>query len=100
MIGYGETNSAMYEAAPKELYSRAAKANMMVLLEISVKWPSGILASTGYSMMVVDKENRIVVLLDAINQNRGFILSNAAGTLLGSAAVRVAPLRRRRTRCH
>jgi outer membrane protein OmpA-like peptidoglycan-associated protein len=33
-IGYGETNPAMYEAAPKELYSAAAKANMRVLFEI------------------------------------------------------------------
>jgi OOP family OmpA-OmpF porin len=33
-IGYGETNPAMYEAAPKELYSPAAKANMRVLFEI------------------------------------------------------------------
>jgi outer membrane beta-barrel protein len=36
-IGYGETNPAMYEAAPKELYSKAAKANMRVLFEIVVK---------------------------------------------------------------
>ncbi len=36
-IGYGETNPAMYEAAPKELYSKAAKANMRVLFEISVQ---------------------------------------------------------------
>jgi outer membrane beta-barrel protein len=36
-IGYGETNPAMYEAAPKELYSVAAKANMRVLFEIIVK---------------------------------------------------------------
>lgn len=36
-IGYGETNPAMYEAAPKELYSKAAKANMRVLFEIIVK---------------------------------------------------------------
>ena len=33
-IGYGETSPAMYEAAPKELYSSAAKANMRVLFEI------------------------------------------------------------------
>lgn len=33
-IGYGETNPARYEAAPKELYSEAAKANMRVLFEI------------------------------------------------------------------
>jgi outer membrane protein OmpA-like peptidoglycan-associated protein len=37
MIGYGETNPAMYEAAPKELYSKAAKANMRVLFEIVVQ---------------------------------------------------------------
>jgi len=36
-IGYGETRPAMYEAAPKELYSKAAKANMRVLFEIIVK---------------------------------------------------------------
>ena len=36
-IGYGETRPAMYEAAPKELYSKAAKANMRVLFEIVVK---------------------------------------------------------------
>ena len=36
-IGYGETNPAMYEAAPKELYSKAAKANMRVLFEITVQ---------------------------------------------------------------
>jgi hypothetical protein len=36
-IGYGETNPAMYEAAPKELYSKAAKANMRVLFEIIVQ---------------------------------------------------------------
>ena len=33
-IGYGESNPAMYEAAPKELYSPAAKANMRALFEI------------------------------------------------------------------
>ena len=37
MIGYGETNPARYEAAPKELYSPAAKANMRVLFEIVVQ---------------------------------------------------------------
>ena len=37
MIGYGESNPAMYEAAPKEIYSKAAKANMRVLFEIVVK---------------------------------------------------------------
>ncbi|MHB8828834.1 MAG: OmpA family protein [Syntrophales bacterium] len=36
-IGYGETNPGMYEAAPKELYSPAAKANMRVLFEIIVQ---------------------------------------------------------------
>ena len=36
-IGYGETNPAMYEAAPKELYSKAAKANMRVHFEIIVE---------------------------------------------------------------
>jgi outer membrane protein OmpA-like peptidoglycan-associated protein len=36
-IGYGETNPAMYEAAPKELYSKEAKANMRVLFEIIVQ---------------------------------------------------------------
>jgi OOP family OmpA-OmpF porin len=36
-IGYGETNPLMYEAAPKEIYSKAAKANMRVLFEIVVK---------------------------------------------------------------
>ena len=36
-IGYGEKNPAVYEAAPKELYSSAAKANMRVLFEIIVK---------------------------------------------------------------
>ncbi len=33
-IGYGETDPAMYEAAPKEIYSKEAKANMRVLFEI------------------------------------------------------------------
>jgi OOP family OmpA-OmpF porin len=36
-IGYGEANPAMYEAAPKEIYSKAAKANMRVLFEITVQ---------------------------------------------------------------
>jgi len=36
-IGYGEKNPAMYEAAPKEIYSEAAKANMRVLFEVVVK---------------------------------------------------------------
>ena len=37
MIGYGEKYPAAYEAAPKELYSDAAKANMRVLFEIVVQ---------------------------------------------------------------
>jgi outer membrane protein OmpA-like peptidoglycan-associated protein len=37
IIGYGETRPAMYEAAPKELYSKAAKANMRALFEIIVQ---------------------------------------------------------------
>lgn len=36
-IGYGKSDPAAYEAAPKELYSKAAKANMRVLFEIVVK---------------------------------------------------------------
>ena len=36
-IGYGETRPAEYEAAPKDLYSQAAKANMRVLFEIIVE---------------------------------------------------------------
>jgi outer membrane protein OmpA-like peptidoglycan-associated protein len=36
-IGYGETDPAMYEAAPKEIYSKEAKANMRVLFEIVVQ---------------------------------------------------------------
>jgi OmpA-OmpF porin, OOP family len=36
-IGYGESDPAMYEAAPKELYSKAAKANMRVLFQIVVQ---------------------------------------------------------------
>ena len=36
-IGYGETNPAAYEAAPTDLYSKAAKANMRVLFEIILK---------------------------------------------------------------
>ncbi|MFC1857413.1 OmpA family protein [Thermodesulfobacteriota bacterium] len=36
-IGYGETDPAMYEAAPKEVHSEAAKANMRVLFEIIVQ---------------------------------------------------------------
>jgi hypothetical protein len=37
IIGYGETNPAMHEAAPKEIYSDEAKANMRALFEIIVK---------------------------------------------------------------
>jgi OmpA-OmpF porin, OOP family len=37
IIGYGETRPAMYEAAPREIYSKAAKANMRVLFEITVQ---------------------------------------------------------------
>jgi len=36
-IGYGESNPAEYEAAPQDLYSKAAKANMRVLFEIIVQ---------------------------------------------------------------
>ncbi len=36
-IGYGESNPASYEAAPKDLYSKAAKANMRVLFQIVVQ---------------------------------------------------------------
>jgi len=36
-IGYGESDPAAYEAAPKELYSKAAKANMRVLFQIVVQ---------------------------------------------------------------
>lgn len=36
-IGYGEADPAMYEAAPKEIYSKAAKANMRVLFEVVVQ---------------------------------------------------------------
>jgi outer membrane protein OmpA-like peptidoglycan-associated protein len=36
-ISYGEANPMMYEAAPKELYSKAAHANMRVLFEIIVQ---------------------------------------------------------------
>jgi len=36
-IGYGESNPAEYEANPKDLYSKAAKANMRVLFEIIVQ---------------------------------------------------------------
>ena len=37
IIGYGKTRPAMHEASPKELYSKAAKANMRVLFEIIVQ---------------------------------------------------------------
>ncbi|RPH48280.1 MAG: OmpA family protein [Desulfobacteraceae bacterium] len=37
IIGYGETKPSMYEAAPKDLYSEAAKANMRVLFEVVVE---------------------------------------------------------------
>jgi OOP family OmpA-OmpF porin len=37
IIGYGERHPAAYEAAPKELYSKAAKANMRALFEIVVQ---------------------------------------------------------------
>jgi OmpA-OmpF porin, OOP family len=37
MIGYGKTDPAEYEAAPQELYSKAAKANMRVLFQIVVQ---------------------------------------------------------------
>jgi len=33
----GKVKSAMYEAAPKEIYSEAAKADMRVLFEVVVK---------------------------------------------------------------
>jgi OOP family OmpA-OmpF porin len=36
-IGYGKTSPVEYEAAPKNLYSEAAKANMKVLFEIIVE---------------------------------------------------------------
>lgn len=36
-IGYGEADPETYEAAPKELYSPAAKSNMRVLFEIVVQ---------------------------------------------------------------
>lgn len=36
-IGYGEDWPAAYEAAPKNLYSPAAKANMRVLFEVLIK---------------------------------------------------------------
>ena len=36
-IAYGETNPTMYEAAPKEIYSKATKTNTRVLFEIIVQ---------------------------------------------------------------
>ena len=36
-IGYGKNDPAVYEAAPKNLYSAAAKSNMRVLFEIVVQ---------------------------------------------------------------
>jgi OOP family OmpA-OmpF porin len=36
-ISYGETKPTMYEAAPKEIYSTAAKANIRVLFELIVQ---------------------------------------------------------------
>jgi OOP family OmpA-OmpF porin len=38
MIGYDKKSPAIYEAAQKNLYSAAAKANMRVLFEIFVQW--------------------------------------------------------------
>jgi OmpA-OmpF porin, OOP family len=37
VIGYGESNPAVHEVAPKDIYSDAAKANMRVLFEIVVQ---------------------------------------------------------------
>jgi outer membrane protein OmpA-like peptidoglycan-associated protein len=36
-IRYGETNPTMYDAAPKEIYSKAAKTNVKVLFELIVQ---------------------------------------------------------------
>lgn len=36
-VGYGEEDPARYEVAPKDIYSKAAKANMRVLFEIVVQ---------------------------------------------------------------
>jgi outer membrane protein OmpA-like peptidoglycan-associated protein len=36
-LRYGETNPTMYEAAPKEIYSKATKANVKVLFELIVQ---------------------------------------------------------------
>lgn len=35
-IGYGKKYPVAYESAPREIYSKAAKANMRVLFEIVV----------------------------------------------------------------
>jgi len=37
IIGYGKTNQKVHEVAPKEIYSKAEKANMRVLFEIIVQ---------------------------------------------------------------
>jgi OmpA-OmpF porin, OOP family len=37
MVGYGESNPAVYEQSPKDLNSPAAKANIRVLFEITVQ---------------------------------------------------------------
>jgi len=37
IIGYGKKHPAIYEAAPKEIYSTEAKTNMRVLFEIIMK---------------------------------------------------------------
>jgi OOP family OmpA-OmpF porin len=36
-VGYGEANPVAYEAAPKDIYSEAAKANIRVLFEVIVE---------------------------------------------------------------
>jgi len=36
-IAYGETNPTMYDAAPKEIYSKAARTNVNVLFELIVQ---------------------------------------------------------------
>lgn len=36
-VGYGQTHPAAYEAAPKEIYSKTAKANVQVLFEVIVQ---------------------------------------------------------------
>jgi len=40
-IGYGQTRPAEFEAAPKDIYSNAAKANMRVLFEIVLACDNG-----------------------------------------------------------